>query len=376
MKIKKFIASTLQEGKSLILKELGDDAIILSSRNLKKPGSRQEYVEIVAAIDDTPFSPSQKSILQKQKELSTLNSQANESDDGFLLIANQIKFEINSLKEELQNSLDNIKYPIKKIIGKDLGNLYKELVELGFSEIYATALIGRCVEEGISNYEKGLSFVKKIVLEKVYIKNRVAPKGRIINSFIGSTGSGKTTALIKLAIVSKLVFEAEVAVISADMYKVGGSEQLQTLCSIANIPFKTVYSAEELKDAVEKENSNAHIFIDCFGTSHLNLDKINELKELFKEIKLDETYLVLSLTNRNSVVNRAIKNFGMLEPTGLILSKSDETDGAASFIENLEGVKIPICYVTNGQKIPDDIEPATEELISSLIFNKRAILKV
>ena len=81
--------------------------------------------------------------------------------------------------------------------------------------------------------------------------------------------------------------------------------------------------------------------------------------------------MVLSITNRNSVINSSIKNFGILEPTGLILTKSDEVEQFGSFFENLNNVKIPICYITNGQRIPDDIEPATKDLINSMIFNHK-----
>ncbi|HPO62385.1 MAG TPA: hypothetical protein PK762_04815 [Candidatus Kapabacteria bacterium] len=371
MKIKKFIATTLQEGKALVLKELGDDAVILSSRNVKKPGSSQEFVEIVAAIDETPSNSPQKSILLKQKELAARNSEPKETSDDFLLIANQIQYEIIDLKDSLQKSFENAKYPIKNIIGNDLGNIYKKLIEIGFSDYYVNSLIGKCIEKGITDYHNGFELTKRLILDKVFLNlNLGKNKNRIIN-FIGSTGCGKTTALIKLAIVSKLIFETDVSVYSADIYKIGGSEQLQTLCSIANIPFKSVYTAEELKTSVEKENPNTQIFIDTFGASNLNTGKIKEIKELFSEIKVDETYLVLSITNRNSVINSSIKNFGVLEPTGLILTKSDEVEQFGSFFENLNNVKIPICYITSGQRIPDDIEPATKDLINSMIFNNK-----
>jgi len=371
MKIKKFIATTLQEGKALVLKELGDDAVILSSRNVKKPGSTQEFVEIVAAIDETPINSPQKSILLKQKELAALNTAPKETSEDLLLIANQIQYEINDLKDSLQKSFENAKYPIKNIIGNDLGSIYKKLIEIGFSDYYVNSLIGKCIEKGITEYHKGFELTKRLILEKIFLNlNLGKNKSRIIN-FIGSTGSGKTTALIKLAIVSKLIFETEVSVYSADIYKIGGSEQLQTLCSIANIPFKSIYTAEELRTSVEKENPNTQIFIDTFGASNLNTEKIREIKDMFSEIKVDETYLVLSITNRNSVINSSIKNFGILEPTGLILTKSDEVEQFGSFFENLNNVKIPICYITNGQRIPDDIEPATKDLINSMIFNNK-----
>ena len=260
---------------------------------------------------------------------------------------------------------------LKNIIGNDLGNIYKKLIEIGFSDYYVNSLIGKCIEKGITDYHNGFELTKRLILDKVFLNlNLGKNKNRIIN-FIGSTGCGKTTALIKLAIVSKLIFETDVSVYSADIYKIGGSEQLQTLCSIANIPFKSVYTAEELKTSVEKENPNTQIFIDTFGASNLNTGKIKEIKELFSEIKVDETYLVLSITNRNSVINSSIKNFGVLEPTGLILTKSDEVEQFGSFFENLNNVKIPICYITSGQRIPDDIEPATKDLINSMIFNNK-----
>ena len=125
MKIKKFIATTLQEGKALVLKELGDDAVILSSRNVKKPGSSQEFVEIVAAIDETPSNSPQKSILLKQKELAARNSEPKETSDDFLLIANQIQYEIIDLKDSLQKSFENAKYPIKNIITNNLSKFIK-----------------------------------------------------------------------------------------------------------------------------------------------------------------------------------------------------------------------------------------------------------
>jgi flagellar biosynthesis protein FlhF len=379
MKIKKFLAPSLKAGKALVLKELGDDAVILSSRTIRKPGdSSSEVVEIVAAIDYSPINQNREKLPLPitQKQQSTQISSLNESEissDKYIEVTSQIFNELAKLGSKIGKLSDNIKYRYSPILGEINGKLYKKLLDDNFSEEFALKIIGTLSNKKngkIESFTDAISEVRNLILDNISTSGVLEKSSqRKIITFIGTTGSGKTTSLIKLAIISKLVLEANTLIISTDTHKVGGAEQLQTYSSVAAIPFQAVYSAKEFEDLLRFEENRDFIFVDTIGKSHLNKSYINELKTYFSTFISDYIYLVQPVTASVSNFKEVIKNFSVLEPTGLILSKLDEVTKLGQIVESLADSNLPVSYLTNGQKVPDDIEPATKEKLSEFILH-------
>ncbi|TAL68412.1 MAG: hypothetical protein EPN82_10485 [Bacteroidetes bacterium] len=374
MRIKKFISRNLKEGKAKILQELGEDAVILSTKTIKKPDGTNEAVEIVAAIDDSPLKATKKPITKnilKSTEIPYASKYALEKGENkFMRATSQIYDELNSIKSMVADISDSVKYIHSSVLTDVFRDVYlclrkSELTE-DFSLKIATAL---SVRGNINSFDEALTEARILATEHIVIKEPVKKQNsRVVSAFIGPTGSGKTTCLIKLALVSKLLLKANVLVVSADVNKVGGVEQLQTLASVSSIPYQSVNSPSELKNIIEQEQKRDFIFIDTAGNSPLNNAAIENVGSMLKETKPDNIYLVQSVTMSGSSFSKSITEFNTLEPDSLILTKLDEAPLIGEIVMALKDTPIAISYLTTGQKIPEDIEPASRKAISKSLL--------
>lgn len=375
MRIKKFIAASLKEGKAQILKELGDDAVILSSRTARDPDSDAEMVEIVAALDETPVKSKRSKLrlpsIEKSDNMYRRDDELIDSDGKkFLNAVNKIYREIGSLKDMILEVSDSIHYKYIGILGPIFGKLYKALMEADFSEEYALKIVGSLSKKGtINNFEEAVVSARELITKSINIEQPIQKTSeRKVVLFIGTTGSGKTTTLIKVAVICRLISKAEVLIISADTHKVGGAEQLQTFSSIASIPFQAVYSPAELKELVSKEVNKDFIFIDTVGRSQQNKDALKEIANFVESADADIVYLVQNATSSKTTLMQILDEFSILKPNAMILTKLDEAASFGTVIESLKVNPIPIAYFTNGQLIPDDIEPASNDKFGKLIL--------
>lgn len=367
MKIKKFIVSTLQEGKAKILKELGEEAIILSSRTSHKPGDDSPVIEIVAAIDDSVRSsePVRKPAIRRTTE-DTVNTDSRE----YLAGASQLYSEIGALKDLMVEMAESVKYKYSNILSPALKKIYKGLILSDFSESYALNIVGRISsEKPNASFDESLDYARKLITNNLTVLPKISGKttGKTF-AFVGTTGCGKTTTVVKLALVLKLAFGADVLLVSADTEKVGGADQLRTYASIASIPFQSVYTAGELSSIVGKEAARDYILIDTTGRNQKNKSDLTGIHEIIQAVNIDMLYLLLSCTSTTTTAYQIIKAFGFMKPDALILSKVDEAVTLGNIIEAAGKFDIPLGYLTTGQKIPDDIEPADLEQIGRIVL--------
>jgi flagellar biosynthesis protein FlhF len=370
MKIKKYIANTLQEGKIQILQELGDDAVILSSRNIKLPKEKgREAIEIIAAIDTAGKREKQKSPIPTKEEFLEKKVQ---SQPEVLITKNNdnevIIDELANIKQILYKLTNGIKFKYSNLLTNSQRNLYELLKSNYYTDDFALRIVGNLAsEDKLHNKHEALAYAKEYLLSRIKITEDRTEQ-RKIALFLGSTGSGKSTTLVKYAVIQKLVFGKDVLVISADSHKVGGIEQLQTYASLASIDFKAAYSNSELNEIINQYPKKEVILIDTTGRNLLEPDAIKEFKQL---IKYSNANRIFAVESSNVSRNRLLKLFEFysnFENISLILSKLDECDYLGEVFESLFDSKMSLSYVCTGQKIPEDFEPISEELINNYLI--------
>jgi flagellar biosynthesis protein FlhF len=373
MKIKKYIASTIQEGKDRVIRELGDDAIILSTRTVNRPGSGEAAViEIVAAIDEnaspreTVREHSENIPATYEEEISEANNPT--PSNGFDL-NDRVFDEILELKSSIIELTEYIKYKNLSSFSPEIRSLYKMLLDADLSENLSLNTIIRMNNSPKFKSISPARLAGEILTEKIKFSDSLTkPNEQKIICFFGPTGSGKTTTLVKLAIIAKLILEGQALIICADSVKIGGADQLQAYSSIAGIPYRYAFTNEDLKDAISKEHNADFIFIDTPGAGQFNNSIINEIENLLSGIRLDHKYLTLQSNYSKSALNSCIKMFKRLKPTSIILSKTDEAINYGEMTEALISGNIPISYFSTGQNIPDDIEQAEQDRFISMLL--------
>jgi len=189
-------------------------------------------------------------------------------------------------------------------------------------------------------------------------------------AFIGPTGVGKTTTLVKLASQYALVHQMKVALLTADTYRIGAVEQLRIYRDIMDIPFEAVSSPEELGPALRRHSDRDLVFFDTAGRSPQNRRQIQDLKAFLEIAKPSETHLVVSATTKNADLLPIVGKFGLVPVNRFLVTKLDETRSHGMLLNLAAGFQIPISYLSTGQNVPNDIEVAASERMAELVLGE------
>ncbi|MBW7886926.1 MAG: flagellar biosynthesis protein FlhF [Bacteroidetes bacterium] len=421
MQIKKYVAESLKEATEQMKQELGPEAIILHTRKLPKNSLLKtigkERVEITAAIDELPHPLNDEKSLTKFQPTYSKHAVRHSYDKAMkeAIANNESKPEdvIESLRKmtEAFEERETEKTPMKALPQqvKDAGEIvqlksdvedmksmlttlsrqlqYKSFGQLPDSvkDIYLT-LLQQDVEEKYvlditSEIEKKLSrsrkdspvsadtLVLQLLAEKFPVQQSSAKTAkRKIIALVGPTGVGKTTTIAKLAAIEKLVNNKSVALITCDTYRIGAIEQLKTFASIADIPMQVVYRSSELPAALKKINRADVVLIDTVGRSHRAKKELLELKKMVEAAHATEVHLVTGSQSNTATLQSIVKEYKILEPTHLILSKLDEAVTFGPLYNIMQKTKLPVSFFTLGQSVPDDICAANGTKFAAMLY--------
>lgn len=189
-------------------------------------------------------------------------------------------------------------------------------------------------------------------------------------ALIGPTGVGKTTTLAKLAAYYLSRFSHSIALITIDTYRIAAVEQLKVYGEIMHLPVEIVITPEQLDQALARHRDKELILIDTAGRSPKDTLCIEELATFLRpELKIDK-HLVLSATTREIELFDIIRRFEGLGIDKTIFTKIDECSHLGALLNVQIHSGKPLSYVTNGQRVPEDILQITKEKAAELIMSR------
>jgi flagellar biosynthesis protein FlhF len=188
-------------------------------------------------------------------------------------------------------------------------------------------------------------------------------------ALVGPTGVGKTTTVAKLAATYKLRHQKKVGLITSDTYRIAAVEQLKTYAGIIGLPLKVVSSPQEMHEAVEALHDCDIVVVDTAGRSQNDRRRLDELAEFAGAAKPDETHLVLSTTVGDNVLRKTAERFKALGPDRCILTKLDEAVTTGPIAGLCDRIGLPLSFVTVGQEVPDDLEPARVDRLARCVLD-------
>ncbi|AJG39875.1 flagellar biosynthesis regulator FlhF [Thermotoga sp. RQ7] len=367
MKIKKYLAESIREAMMMIKRELGDNAVILSSRRIKKGGffgiGGKTYFEITAAVEE-------KEEEKKVENASTYRLQE-------ILIKNR-----RSLDDNIKDEFDEIKRTIseiKQILVKEKSQTLPEglsKISYGMEKQEIIPEIRYKIVEFLKmkygDLDPGSKEAFKILSEQFsnIIRTKVPDFENVKVLFVGTTGVGKTTTLAKLAARFKIEEKKRVAILTLDTYRIAAAEQLKTYAEIMDIPMKIAYTPKEAEYEMMALKDYDVLLIDTAGRSHQNDLQMSEVKALAEAVKPNITFLVVAMNYKLDDMKKILEKFSVVRPTHLILTKMDETSVYGTFVNISEITDIPIAFVTNGQRVPDDIFEANSVELARIVTSE------
>jgi flagellar biosynthesis protein FlhF len=201
----------------------------------------------------------------------------------------------------------------------------------------------------------------------------VEPGKRRVVALVGPTGVGKTTTIAKLAAHYRLKQRRRVGLITVDTYRIAAVEQLRTYADIIDLPMYVVSTPREMREASRQWEGLDLVLMDTAGRSPRDEIKLQELKAFLQEAHADEVHLVLSTTASARALVETARQFQTVGITALLLTKLDEASALGHVFSLLRASRLPVSYLTNGQNVPEDIEVAQAERLARWIMGVEAL---
>jgi flagellar biosynthesis protein FlhF len=221
-------------------------------------------------------------------------------------------------------------------------------VELGFARRFAIA--------GLSQY--------LLVTGDRWLENG----GRV--AFIGATGVGKTTTIAKLAVRWVLRHgPRDLALVGCDTVRIGAQDQIQSLGQLLGVPVYTPENFESLPTLLSRLGDRHRlILIDTPGSSLRDAQLASRLGVLSNCASQMETALVLAGSTQAGAIEETVKRFAPANPACCVLTKLDEAASLGGALSALIRARLPVSYVSEGQRVPEDLRPARAlELVSTAV---------
>jgi len=188
-------------------------------------------------------------------------------------------------------------------------------------------------------------------------------------ALVGATGVGKTTTIAKLAASSMGSLGGNIALITIDTYRIAAVEQLKVYSEIMRLPLEVVIRPQELARALERHRDRDLILIDTAGRSPRNGAALGELAEFFLPEWQIEPHLVLPAPTRDSELEDTIARFSCLPLASFIFTKLDECGHLGVLLNTQLKHGTPISFLTNGQRVPEDILTAEPAQLADMILS-------
>lgn len=375
MHIKRFEASTLEEALARVKAELGPEALILSTRTLKK-GSRgfgllsRSTVEVQAALE-RPLRPVPEASASTIRSFDGPDPRASGADAaGLRRSIDELRHELvrlrrrEAIEESLRSELRGLRETLDRRRTPDPARVVDEAAESlarsGLEWRHALSIVTdwRARRE----QESGLTLERVLrgrIEERLAVPRAEGAEGPRI--LIGAAGVGKTTTLAKLAARNE-EGERDVAFVSLDGYRVGAQAQLRGYAELLESPHVEAGSAAELP-AILSRFPRHSVLIDTAGRARAAESRLEPLLDLRRALgKRASIELVVDASTRRDVQDAQIERFAVLEPDRLIFSRVDECGSVVEMANLLlDGRCPPVCWMATGQRVPEDlalVEPA------------------
>lgn len=324
-----------------------------------QPSQQQAFSQKTAAAEDVNIgfetNPAQANIAQATKPTQTFNA------------------DIDAMQKEMASIRALLEHQLSGLMWQDMAQrapmravLINRLMEMGITENVADQVAGYIPMR--ASEEESWQQATQIMTQQLRTTgNEIIHQGGIF-SLVGPTGVGKTTTIAKLAARFAQIHGADnVVLISTDSYRIAGFEQLSTYGKIIGCQVKLAKDAKALDELLQFYASKKLILIDTAGMGQRDMRLAKHLTTLVTSARVRiKNYLVLSANTQSRVMQENVDRFKTIPLSGCIFTKLDESLSVGEIVATAIQNGLPIGYLTDGQRVPEDIKVANAEKLVTL----------
>jgi flagellar biosynthesis protein FlhF len=374
MKIKSYFASTVAAAIDQARREMGPEAVIVETRRAGEESRHLgEYEVVVGLVAEEPGAAGEPAAAAAQAVSPAIPPEVRERLSGELA---EMREQLEMMRKAISRNV--LTAPRWSLASSGLAEVFSMLVAEEVEPELAREVLD-AVDASLAGARGEGSMASALVAElggRLEVNPAIGrdTAGRRVAALVGPPGTGKTTTLVKLAITHGLTGRRPVQLLSIDNYRVGGTEQLRSYAAILGVGFQAVDTVGALAQALEEYRAKELILIDTPGYGTREMDNAADLARFLAGRPDIDVHLALTASMKSADLARVARQFEIMRPSSFLFTRLDETDSLGSLYSLAVRCAKPVSFLSTGQQIPEDLEPASRErIVGGLVARMRRV---
>ncbi len=290
------------------------------------------------------------------------------------VVKDTVMNELSSMRDMMEEHFAGLLWGDRQRRNPSRAALTKHLFAAGFSAQLVQMMVDNLPED-IDTMDGGMDWVRSVLESNLPVmedEDALMERGGVF-ALMGPTGVGKTTTTAKLAARCVMRFGAsKVALLTTDSYRIGGHEQLRIFGKILGVSVHAVKDSADLQLALSELRNKHIVLIDTIGMSQRDRLVSDQIAMLCRAGQPVQRLLLLNATSHGDTLNEVVQAYQRApdqQPlAGCILTKLDEATNLGGVLDAVIRYKLPVHYVSTGQKVPENLYVATKKFLIKSTF--------
>jgi flagellar biosynthesis protein FlhF len=364
MRIKSYFCASIEEAIGKARSELGEDAMLLESRKALAEARHLGEYEVVFAVDAVP---------------QTAAGAAASGSPGLAGEVAGLKKQLEGMRRALTKSAfapgqwlgaaPELSEAYALLAAHEVApELATEIVQAAASRAGWSARPAHAFDAGVWSGPLAEEIESRVRIESCIGRPDARPR---IVALVGPPGAGKTATLVKLAVKYGLACRRPALLASMDTYRVAAADQLRAYAVILGVGFQLLETVTALAQTLAEHQGKDLILIDTPGLGFSDLECGSDLARFLSTRADIDTQLVLSSSMKSADLSRVVDAYEIFQPGRLLFTRLDETTALGPILNESVRTGKPLSFFSAGQRIPEDLEPASARRLTELIFGAR-----